>query len=246
MKFKVYLGLGIGMLLLLVTVAQASESSSYRLEQITDSVPPRQSEAAGESSIPAQRVEDDMVTTSDLLTQKQLAAWNDVGVVGNAMYVQKGAKTVSHGIHTESSTILLNEQNGYEGVTSVQVIEGTRYPYLLYAQITAELQALQNDRILPTLCSNSRPCTDSHASEWNPTELGVGFAVRGQYAESDMRESNAYRSFVENTVAHPVARSTGYAAQSSSYAVTIRLRPVKEQRTQSYWGRMRLILMPDF
>lgn len=246
MKIRLYFGFGIGILMLLVGVVQASESSSYRLEQITDRTPSHQSEVASESSVMTQKTEDDRVVTSDLLTQKQLKVWNDVGVVGHAMYVQKGSESVSHGINTDSSTLLLNEQNGYENSTSIQVIEGTRYPYLLYAQVTAEPKTQQNERILPTLCSNSHPCTDSRATKWDAAELGLGFAVRGHYAEPDMKENDTYRSFVQNTVAYPVARSTGYIAQDSSYMVSIRMRPAKEQRTQSYWGRIRFILLPDF
>lgn len=246
MKFKPYLGLGIGIFLLLVGVVQGSESSSYRLEQITDIPPSRESSVASESSTMVDVAEDISVRTSDLMTQKQLQAWNDVGVMGQAIYVQKGKETVAHGIDAESSVILLNEQNGYESSTAVRVIEGTRYPYLLYAQVTAEPKTQQNDRILPTSCSNARPCTDSHASEWGADALGVGFAVRGQNAEPDMMKNDMYRSFVQNTVAYPVARSRGYTAQDSSYQVSIRVRPLKEQRTQSYWGRVRLILMPDF
>lgn len=246
MKFKPYFGLGISIFLLLVGVVHASESSSYRLEQITDSAPSHQLGVVNEPSKKVEIAEDAVVHSSDLMTQKELKVWNDLGVIGQAIYVQKGKETVAHGIDIESSVILLNEQNGYENSIPLKVVDGTRYPYLLYAQVTAEPKTQQNDRILPTLCSNDRPCTDSHASEWDTAELGVGFAVRGQNAEPDMMKKDMYRSFVQNTVAYPVARSRSYAAQDSSYIVSLRVRPLKEQRTQSYWGRIRLILMPDF
>lgn len=246
MKLKVYIGVGISVLLVLVGVVRASESSSYRLEQIPDVPPTHQSEVGSESSAMVEASEGSVVDVSDLLTKKQLEAWNNVGVVGHALYVQKGTESVSYGIDVEPSTIMLNEQNAYEDATPVRVVDGTRYPYVLFAQVTGEPRAQKNDRILPTLCSKDHPCTDSQAAEWSKSELGAGFAVRGMYATFDMRGNDAYRSFVQNTVAYPVAESIGYAAKESTYTISIRVRPVKEQRTQSYWGRMRLILMPNF
>lgn len=247
MKYAAQTGIGFILFFILTALALASESSSYRLEQVIDDPNPHQapsseivqkSEGTVVSEAPIQR--------SDYLTQEQLKAWNEVGVVGKAFTILDGKTSVSYGVAVEPTVLVLNNDNAYQATARVEVIEGERYPYSLFSQVLAEPRSQKNERILPTHCRSDNPCMDAYAADWAEDELGIGFALRGPTGMRDLNDTNAYRSFVQNTIAFPIARSTSFSGHDATSTLIVRARLVKEQREQSYWGHIRLLLMPHF